>query len=181
MLPICLVCGEKYKENIDFEKCKICDSKLNSRREKLKISTWMDIAYSVAKLGTCDRKYVGTVIVNGKSVVATGVNGSIAGTPHCNSEGHLMVEGHCKRTIHAEMNAITKSNDKDLKGATLFTTCFPCIDCFPVIANSGVDIIVYDEDYGKNIEKIMEMAKQSGVKIFKFIENRDEILKIQKV
>ena len=63
---------------------------------------FMRIAEEVASRATCDRKHVGAVIVRDKSILATGYNGSIRGLPHCDEEGHLMEDGHCVRTIHAE-------------------------------------------------------------------------------
>jgi deoxycytidylate deaminase len=29
-----------------------------------------------------------------------------SGLPHCDEAGHLMEDGHCVRTVHAEANAI---------------------------------------------------------------------------
>ena len=72
--------------------------------------TWDDyfmrIAKEVSSRATCDRKHVGAVVVRDKSILATGYNGSIRGLPHCDEEGHLMEDGHCVRTIHAEAIAI---------------------------------------------------------------------------
>lgn len=42
---------------------------------------FMNIAREVATRSTCDRKNVGAVIVRGKTILATGYNGSIRGLP----------------------------------------------------------------------------------------------------
>jgi dCMP deaminase len=70
---------------------------------------FMKIAHVVALRSTCDRAFVGTVMVLDKRILTTGFNGSPAGLPHCDEAGHLMVEGHCVRTIHAEANAIIQA------------------------------------------------------------------------
>ena len=70
---------------------------------------FMNIAREVATRSTCDRKYVGAVIVRDQSILATGYNGSIRGLAHCDDDGHLMEDGHCVRTVHAEANAIVQA------------------------------------------------------------------------
>ena len=57
---------------------------------------------------TCNRANVGAVLVKDKKVIATGYNKSVSGKDHCLEDGCLMVEGHCVRTIHAEVNAISR-------------------------------------------------------------------------
>jgi deoxycytidylate deaminase len=69
-------------------------------------SYFMKIAYAVSERSTCDRAFVGCVLVLDKRILTTGFNGSPAGQEHCDEVGHLMVDGHCVRTIHAETNAI---------------------------------------------------------------------------
>ena len=69
---------------------------------------FMNIARVVSTRSTCDRKHVGAVIVRDKTILSTGYNGSIRGLPHCDEVGHLMEDGHCVRTIHAEANAICR-------------------------------------------------------------------------
>lgn len=75
--------------------------------------TWDDyfinIAKAVAERSTCDRAHVGAVLVREKRILTTGFNGSPAGLEHCDQIGHLLVEGHCVRTIHAETNAIIQA------------------------------------------------------------------------
>ena len=70
---------------------------------------FMKIAHVVALRSTCDRAFVGTVMVLDKRILTTGFNGSPAGLPHCDEIGHLIVDGHCVRTIHAEANAIIQA------------------------------------------------------------------------
>ncbi|HEY7956142.1 MAG TPA: deaminase, partial [Polyangia bacterium] len=48
---------------------------------------FMNIARVVASRATCDRKFVGSVIVRDKTILSTGYNGSIRGMPHCSEVG----------------------------------------------------------------------------------------------
>ena len=58
---------------------------------------------------TCDRKHVGALLVRDRIILSTGYNGSIRGMPHCDEVGHMMEDGHCVATIHAEANAILQA------------------------------------------------------------------------
>ena len=121
---------------------------------------FMKLASSVASRATCDRKHVGAVIVKAKRILATGYNGSIAGLPHCEEVGHLMEDGHCVRTVHAELNAITQAarNGVAIDGGSVYTTASPCWPCFKNLANAGITEIVYGEFYRD--ERIFEAADQ---------------------
>lgn len=120
----------------------------------------MDIATQVATRATCDRKHVGAVIVRDRTILSTGYNGSIRGMPHCDEVGHMMENGHCVATVHAEANAILQAakNGVRIDGATLYTTASPCWPCFKLIANSGCVRIVYGEFYRD--PRIFEVAGQ---------------------
>lgn len=121
---------------------------------------FMDIAKQVATRATCDRKHVGAVLVRDKTILSTGYNGSIRGMPHCDEVGHMMEDGHCVATVHAEANAIIQAakNGVGIDGATLYTTASPCWPCFKLIANSGCRRIVFGEFYRD--QRIFEVAKQ---------------------
>ncbi|MGZ6077093.1 MAG: deoxycytidylate deaminase [Myxococcaceae bacterium] len=127
-------------------------------------SSWdqyfMDIARQVATRATCDRKHVGAVLVRDRTILSTGYNGSIRGMPHCDEVGHLMENGHCVATVHAEANAILQAakNGVRIDGATLYTTASPCWPCFKLVANSGCVRIVYGEFYRD--PRIFEVAAQ---------------------
>jgi dCMP deaminase len=120
----------------------------------------MDIAKQVATRATCDRKHVGAVVVRDRTILSTGYNGSIRGMPHCDEVGHMMENGHCVATVHAEANAILQAakNGVRIDGATLYTTASPCWPCFKLIANSGCVRIVYGEFYRD--PRIFEVAGQ---------------------
>lgn len=115
--------------------------------------TWDDyfikIALAVAERSTCDRANVGAVLVRDKRILTTGFNGSPSGLPHCDFAGHLLVDGHCVRTIHAETNAIIQAalHGVSTKDATCYVTHFPCINCTKTLINAGVIRIVYLNDY----------------------------------
>ena len=125
----------------------------------------MDIARQVATRATCDRKHVGAVVVRDRTILSTGYNGSIRGMPHCDEVGHMMENGHCVATVHAEANALLQAakNGVRIDGATLYTTASPCWPCFKLIANSGCVRIVYGEFYRD--PRIFEVAAQLKVEL----------------
>jgi dCMP deaminase len=110
---------------------------------------FLKIAYAVAERSTCDRAMVGCVLVLEKRILTTGFNGSPAGQQHCDDAGHLMVDGHCARTIHAETNAIIQAalHGVSTRGATCYVTHFPCINCSKVLINAGITRLVYSVSY----------------------------------
>ena len=124
---------------------------------------FMNIAREVATRSTCDRKHVGAVIVRDKTILSTGYNGSIRGLPHCDEAGHLMEDGHCVRTIHAEVNAIVQAarHGVRVEGAGIYVTASPCWSCFKLLANAGIERIVYGEFYRD--ERIFEVARSLGI------------------
>ena len=126
---------------------------------------FMKIAEDVATRATCDRKHVGAVIVRDKCILTTGYNGSIRGLGHCDEEGHMMEDGHCVRTIHAEANAIVQAarNGVRIEGGTIYVTASPCFGCFKMIANSGLKRIVFGEFYRD--ERIFELSKSLGIEL----------------
>lgn len=125
----------------------------------------MELARVASRRSTCERKHVGAVIAKDRFVVSTGYNGSIAGLAHCDDVGHLMEDGHCVRTVHAEANAIVQAarHGKSVENGTIYVTSSPCWPCFRLIANAGIRRIVYDEFYRD--ERIFEAAKELGLEL----------------
>ena len=125
----------------------------------------MNIAKEVATRSTCDRKHVGALIVRDKTILSTGYNGSIRGMPHCDDVGHMMEDGHCVATIHAETNAILQAakNGVMIDGAEVYITASPCWPCFKMLANAGIKKIYYGEFYRD--ERIFDVAKRLGIEL----------------
>jgi dCMP deaminase len=126
---------------------------------------FMRIAMEVSTRATCDRKHVGAVIVRDRFILATGYNGSIPGLPHCDEAGHMMEDGHCVRTVHAEANAICQAarNGVRIEGATVYVTASPCFSCFKLVANAGIKGIVYGEFYRD--QRIFDFASSLGMEL----------------
>lgn len=126
---------------------------------------FMNIAQVVSSRSTCPRKYVGAVIVRKRTILSTGYNGSIRGLPHCTDVGHMMENGHCVATIHAEANAIIQAarNGVMIDGATVYVTASPCWSCFKSCANAGIVRICFGEFYRD--ERIFEVAKASEIEL----------------
>ena len=126
---------------------------------------FMNIAKEVGTRSTCSRKHIGAVIVRGKTILATGYNGSIRGLAHCDEAGHEMDNTHCVRTIHAEANAIVQSarHGVRIEDSEIYITASPCYDCFKMIANVGIRKIYFGEFYRD--ERILEHAKELDIEL----------------
>jgi dCMP deaminase len=125
----------------------------------------MEISRVVASRSTCDRKHVGALLVRDRMILSTGYNGSIRGMPHCDDVGHLMEGGHCVATIHAEANSILQAarNGVRIDGADLYTTASPCWPCFKLVANAGIQRVVYAEFYRD--DRIFDVARRLGISL----------------
>jgi dCMP deaminase len=123
---------------------------------------FMDIAFAVAERSTCDRAHVGAVLVRDRRILTTGYNGAPAGLPHCDEVGHLMVDGHCVRTLHAEQNAIIQAalHGVGIQGATAYVTHQPCLTCAKMLINAGITRVVYAGNYpDENSRQFLEIAR----------------------
>ena len=123
-------------------------------------ASWDDyfigIARSVSSRATCPRKQVGAVIVGDKRILATGYNGARKGDPHCTDVGCDIKSGHCKRVVHAEINALEQYLQpvnairilNDGEGLTLYITLQPCRICKKELKKYLPKMeIVYAEEY----------------------------------
>ena len=135
---------------------------------------FMQIALQVSTRSTCDRKRVGAVIVRDRTILSTGYNGSIRGLAHCDDKGHLMDNGHCVRTVHAEANAIAQAakHGVNVNNSSVYITASPCWTCFKLLANSGINEIVYGEFYQD--ERIFENARLANIKLIHLPSTLDE-------
>ena len=126
---------------------------------------FMKIAKQVASRSTCDRNNIGAVIVRERNILSTGYNGSISKLGHCDDVGHMMdKEGkHCVRTVHAETNAIVQAakNGVKIDNSEIHITASPCWNCFKLIANAGINRIIFEKFYKD--ARIFEAAKELNI------------------
>jgi dCMP deaminase len=121
--------------------------------EKEKRLSWQDYfmanAELISKRSTCDRAFVGAVLVKDNRIIATGYNGGVAATANCNEVGHQMDDGHCIRTVHAEMNALIQCAKEGIStnGTEIYVTHFPCINCTKALLQAGIKKITYKTAY----------------------------------
>ncbi|MCI5839335.1 MAG: deaminase [Peptoniphilaceae bacterium] len=130
---------------------------------------FMKLAFNVASRGTCDRAYVGCILVNDENrIISTGYNGSIKGNPHCDEVGHTMRDGHCIATIHAEMNALLYCAKEGIsvKNATCYVTHFPCLNCTKSLIQSGIKKIIYAYAYRVD-EYALELLNRNKIEYTK--------------
>ena len=105
-------------------------------------SYYLKIALVVAERSTCKRAKVGAILVNPKAsqIVATGYNGSLPGAPHCIDQGCMEIEKHCRRTVHAEMNAVLHLEHR-YQELHCYTTHQPCAACYKALVMANVKIV----------------------------------------
>ena len=133
---------------------------------------FMEIAFTVAQRSTCDRAHVGAVLVRDRRILTTGYNGAPAGLSHCDDVGHLMVDGHCVRTLHAEQNAIIQGalHGVSIQGSAAYVTHQPCLTCAKMLINAGVRRVVYAGNYPD--ENSRRFIEEAGVALVNLIRPR---------
>lgn len=123
---------------------------MNNNQTRL---TWdeyfMHNASLISTRSTCPRLTVGAIIVKNNQIISTGYNGSVGGEIHCEDHECLIRDGHCVRTIHAEINSILQCARVgiSLNDASIYVTHFPCLNCMKAIIQSGIKNIYYLNDY----------------------------------
>jgi dCMP deaminase len=117
----------------------------------------------------------GCAIVRDNVILSTGYVGAPKGAPQCDEVGCLMkevkhgdghVSQHCKRTVHAEANAILQAakNGVRISDATLYCGMCPCRDCAMLIVNSGIRHVIVRKDYHESTDT-KQMFEDAGVSL----------------
>ena len=116
--------------------------------------SWGDYFMGVAILASKRSKDPGTqvgccIVGDDKIILSTGYNGFPKGCSDDDYPWERVGEPNCTKypyVVHAEMNAILNAGGKSLRGATVYTTLFPCNDCAKAIIQSGIARVVYLSD-----------------------------------
>ena len=124
---------------------------------------FLKLAMLASERATCPRMHCGCVLVKDRFVLATGYNGSLPGMAHCDEAGCLIVDGHCVRTNHAEINALCQASrhGANLDGATAYVTNMPCTACAKALIAAGVRRTVIFSDYHDTLAE--QFFQGSGV------------------
>ncbi|MBP5301032.1 MAG: cytidine/deoxycytidylate deaminase family protein [Victivallales bacterium] len=124
---------------------------------------FLKLAMLASERATCPRMHCGCVLVKDNHVLSTGYNGSLPGTPHCYDAGCLVVDNHCVRTNHAEINAICQAarHGQALAGATAYVTNLPCTACAKALIAVGFVRVVIFSDYHDSLAE--QFFRESGV------------------
>lgn len=134
--------------------------------------TMIEVAKVLSRRATCDRLHAGSVIFDDRGrIISTGYNGAPTGMAHCDDVGHLMVENHCKRTVHAERNAVIFAGER-ARGMNLANhPGQPCIDCVTTIIQAGIYRVYCERgDYdnlGAPAQIVREQLIRAGVKLMR--------------
>lgn len=133
---------------------------------------FLSIAKVVAEQSTCLRAKVGAVLVDGSNnrIVSTGYSGAAPGAPHCLDRGCLIHDGRCRRTVHAEINALVFMRGY-YDNLHLYCTHKPCYNCLKVLLISNVKKVFYINDYDDELnDLILKELPEERRPIFKQIQ-----------
>lgn len=118
-------------------------------------SIWAENSY-------CKRRQVGALIVKDQMIISDGYNGTPSGFENvCEDEQNVTLP----YVLHAEANAITKvaASANSSKGATIYVTSAPCIECSKLIIQSGIVRVVYSEKY--RTEEGCDLLKKANIQV----------------
>jgi len=139
--------------------------KINPEKIKKFDKSYLEMAHVWARNSYCKRRQVGALIVKDRMIISDGYNGTPSGFENiCEDE-----TGSTKQyVLHAEANAITKvaQSNNSSKGATLYVTDSPCVECSKLIIQSGIRRVVYDREY--RITDGLDLLKRAGVEVIHF-------------
>lgn len=159
-----------------------------SLREIQKQNVFLNIADELSRLGTCDRKRVGAVIVRDGRCITWGFNGAPPGAPHCEENYHgydnsedlidLSEEARdyeirrtraeleavgCRNATHAEANALAFAARQGIstEGGTCYVTVSPCEVCARLLIAAGIVAVFYNEEYRDT--RGIEILRATGI------------------
>ena len=138
--------------------------------EENKRPSWDDyfkkIVVATKERSPCKRLQVGCLLVRDNRIISQGYNGFLPNTPH----ESIVENNHEQATVHAEQNAVADCARRGVScdGCTAYITHYPCINCFKIMAASGIREIKYINDY-KNDKNVVKLSQLSNISICKIL------------
>ena len=140
------------------------------------IDYYMKVAELTSTLSYAKRLKVGSVIVKGNKILATGYNGMPSGWDNeCETTEIVELDEKFvkqlvtkQEVLHSETNAIAKvsASTESSEGATMFCTHAPCINCAKLIYQSGINSLYYRNTYRDSAG--IKFLESSGVNVTKY-------------
>jgi len=143
------------------------------------IDYYMKVAQLTSTLSYAKRLQVGSVIVKGNKILATGYNGMPSGWDNtCETTEIVELDEKFikqlvtkQEVLHAEMNALMKvsQSTESSAEAIMFCTHAPCINCAKAMHQAGIVEVIYKNTY--RTEEGLYFLEKCGVKLTKYDEN----------
>lgn len=140
---------------------------------------WMGMADIMAQRSKCCRAQVGCVIVSeSQNLLAASYNGPPANytaegscelwCPRGRGEGIMDATYSNCPTVHAEVNAVARTDHSEIIGATAYSTRSTCINCAKSLAAAGIVRLVHrveDIDSHRNPTDVEDFLQECGIKV----------------
>lgn len=125
---------------------------------------YIEMATVWAKNSYCKRRQVGALLVKDKMIISDGYNGTPSGFENVCEDENGVTKPY---VLHAEANAISKvaQSGNSSKGATLYVTASPCIECAKLIIQSGIRRVVYRDEY--RLTDGVDLLRRAGIEVEK--------------
>jgi len=123
---------------------------------------YLKMAKIWAENSYCKRRQVGALIVKDQMIISDGYNGTPSGFENICEDENDRTKPY---VLHAEANAITKvaASNNNSKGATIYITSSPCIECAKLIIQAGIRRVVFSEKY--HTEEGVNLLERANIKI----------------
>ncbi len=127
-------------------------------------SSYLDMAAIWARNSYCKRRQVGAILVKDRMIISDGYNGTPSGFENVCEDEFGVTKPY---VLHAEANAITKvaQSGNSSKGATLYVTASPCMECAKLIIQAGIRRVVYRDEY--RITDGIDLLRKAGIEVEK--------------
>ena len=134
-------------------------------------SRYLEMAYVWAKNSYCKRRQVGALIVKENMIISDGYNGTPSGFENICEDEYGVTK---PSVLHAEANAITKvaKSGNSSKGATLYVTAAPCMECAKLIIQAGITRVVYSDEY--RVTDGIDLLARAGIEVVKLNVKKEE-------
>ncbi len=121
---------------------------------------YLEMAQVWAKNSYCKRRQVGALIVKDRMIISDGYNGTPSGFENICEDENGVTKPY---VLHAEANAITKvaQSGNSSKGATLYVTASPCMECSKLIIQAGIKRVVYRDQY--RLRDGIDLLEKAGI------------------